>query len=220
MKSSASVKIETALEGKRKPRRSWAGSRSRGVSLLEILFVVAATLVLSAISAPKVLTIRKSLMSQSDARTISGETSLAKMRAASDFTHVRLHADFSGNFYELDVWNKGTSQWVTEQASVKMLPSVTLGFGSLANPPAGTQAILGQAKSCLNNAGTAIVNTACIVFNSRGIPVDSTGNPTATGAIYVTDGVSVYGITVSAMGLIQTWKCPANSTSAATWVKF
>ena len=190
--------------------------RQRGVSLLEVLFVASAALVLSAISVPKALTITKSLRSQSDARTISGDMSLAKMRAASDFTRVRLHADLSGNSYEVDVWNKTSSQWLTEQASVRTLPSVTMGYGNLTSPPTGTQTTLGQATACLNNSGTTMANTACIVFNSRGVPVDSFGTPTSTGAIYVTDGVSVYGVTVSAMGLIQTWKSPAASP---TWVK-
>jgi len=189
---------------------------ARGVSLLEVLFVVSAVLVLSATSVTKVLTIMKNLSSQSDARTISGDTSLAKMSAAANFTRVRIYANLTGNAYKVDVWNKTTSQWVTQQSSVKTLPHVTMGYGSLSSPPAGTQTTLGQASACLNNSGTTIANTACIVFNSRGISVDSTGSPTSTGAIYVTDGVSVYGITVSAMGLIQTWKSRASS---ATWAR-
>jgi Tfp pilus assembly protein FimT len=195
--------------------RRYAAS-PRGASLLEVLFVVSAALVLSAISVTKVLTITKNLSSQSDARTISGDTSLAKMSAASNFTRVRIYANLSGNAYEVDVWNKITSQWTTQQSSVRTLPHVTMGYGSLSSPPTGTQTTLGQAAACLNNSGTAIANTACIVFNSRGVPVDSTGSPTSAGAIYVTDGVSVYGITVSAMGLIQTWKSPASSS---TWVR-
>ncbi len=201
-------------------RLSWLGDRrhsaQRGVSLLEVLFVVSASLVLSVTSVPKTLSVMKNLRSQSDARTISGDVSLAKMRAASDFTRVRLHADLSGNFYQVDVWNKTSSQWVTEQASVKTLPSVTMGYGTLTTPPSGTQSTIGQATACLDNSGTAIANSACIIFNSRGIAVDTSGSPTSTGAIYVTDGVSVYGITVSSMGTIQTWK---TASSAANWTK-
>ena len=203
------------MESRDLGNRRYAAS-PRGASLLEVLFVVSAVLVLSAISVTKVLTITKNLSSQSDARTISGDTSLAKMSAASNFTRVRIYANLSGNAYEVDVWNKITSQWTTQQSSVRTLPHVTMGYGSLSSPPTGTQTTLGQAAACLNNSGTAIANTACIVFNSRGVPVDSTGSPTSAGAIYVTDGVSVYGITVSAMGLIQTWKSPASSS---TWVR-
>jgi len=209
---------ETTMVTNRGNPRS-GGSPQRGVSLVEVLFAVSAILVLSAASVPKALTITKSLSSQSDARTISGDTSLAKMSAAANFTRVRLYADLSGNSYEVDVWNKTTSQWVTQQSSVKTLPHVTMGYGTLTSAPTGTQTTLGQGPACLDNSGSTIANTACIVFNSRGVSVDSTGGPTATGAIYVTDGVSVYGITVSAMGLIQTWRSPVGTSGSAVWAK-
>ena len=44
----------------------------------------------------------------------------------------------------------------------------------------------------------AIANTACIMFNSRGVPIDSTFAPTGDDALYVTDGMAVYGVTVAA----------------------
>jgi Tfp pilus assembly protein FimT len=188
----------------------------RGVSLLELLFVVSSVLVLTATSVPKALTITKNLKSASDVRTISGDISLAKMRAAADFTRVRLHADLAGNAYQVDVWNKSSSTWVTEQSSVKTLPSVTMGYGNISSPPTGTQTTLGQASACLNNSGVTIANSACIIFNSRGVSVDTSGSPTSAGAVYVTDSVSVYVVTVSSMGLIQNWKTNAAS---ATWAR-
>ena len=60
-----------------------------------------------------------------------------------------------------------------------------------------------------------ITNTACIIFNSRGIPVDNTGSPTGLDAVYVTDGTSVYGITVAATGFIRTWQ--TNYSSTPSW---
>jgi hypothetical protein len=44
------------------------------------------------------------------------------------------------------------------------------------------------------------------MFNSRGIPVDSTGAPVASGALYLTDGSAVYGVTVAATGMIRLWR--------------
>jgi Tfp pilus assembly protein FimT len=189
----------------------------RGVSLLEIMFVVLATLVLAAIGVPKIMTVMKYLRAQSDARTIAGDISLTKMRASADFTKARIHADLSANTYQVDVWSKSGSTWVTEQSSVKTLTGVTIpataSLPSISAPP-NTQATFGQAAACLDDSGSAISNSACIVFNSRGIPVNSSGVPDGTGAIYVTDGASVYGVTVSAMGLIQTWR---SSATTATW---
>ena len=52
------------------------------------------------------------------------------------------------------------------------------------------------------------------MFNSRGIPVDATGAPTAVDALYLTDGTAVYGVTVSATSAIVLWRTlPATSPS-------
>jgi hypothetical protein len=82
-------------------------------------------------------------------------------------------------------------------------------------PPPNTQGTLGQAPACKNDAGTAIGNTACIVFSSRGLPIDSVGAPTAADAIYLTNGSVVYGITLAATGMIRTWR--TNDTSTPSW---
>jgi hypothetical protein len=55
------------------------------------------------------------------------------------------------------------------------------------------------------------------MFNSRGVPVDNTFAPTASDAVYVTDGSAVYGITVSATGMIRSWRTPP--AASPTWVK-
>jgi hypothetical protein len=86
----------------------------------------------------------------------------------------------------------------------------------LAAAPPNTQAAIAQAPQCLTTAGVAIANTACVVFNSRGIPIDTVLSPTAADALYVTDGTAVYGVTVAATGFIQLW---ASKTTAATWAK-
>jgi len=54
----------------------------------------------------------------------------------------------------------------------------------------------------------AILNTACLVFNSRGIPVDNNGVPTNLDAVYISDGTAVKAVTVSSTGLIGVWSTP------------
>jgi len=150
---------------------------------------------------------------------------LAKMRAASDFTQTRAYFDTSGQTFRIDVWNKPVSpatsgSWVTEGGTHNLSSGVTFGYGTLTSPPPNTQASLAQAPACRNDSGaspgtgTAIANTACIVFNSRGIPiVDSTGAPTASDAIYISDGATVYAVTIIATGMASTWSTPLGSPS-------
>lgn len=187
----------------------------RGFSMIELMIVVVAGIILTAMAVPTFRTIQRNLRTGGDARDINGQIVLAKMRAAADFTKTRVYADLSDQTFRIEAWKKsGGGSWGIEGATQRLSQDVTLGFGNLSSPPSGTQATIGQAPACLDNSGTAIANTACIVFNSRGIPVDSTGTPTAKDAIYITDGTSVYGLTVSPTGLIQEWR---SGTDATNW---
>ncbi len=189
----------------------------RGFSLIEMVIAVAIGLLIAGMAIPTLLTLKRNLRISGDAGDINGDVALAKMRAAAAFTKARVYADLSANTFRIEVWNKsGGGSWGTEGGTQALSPEVTWGFGTLNSPPAGTQAAIGQAPLCLNNTGNAIANTACIVFNSRGIPVDSTGTPTPNDALYITDGGLVYGVTVSATGLIQTWR---SGTNATNWKK-
>jgi hypothetical protein len=171
----------------------------------------------------------------------------AKLRAAADFTHARVYANLSGNTYHLEIWNKsgngGAGCWQTDgdtantctaaSSPVQYLSQgVTFGYGVIATPPANTETTIGQAPLCYTGyAGqatntTSVANTACIEFNSRGEPSDPApggsagaagGVPDATGALYVTDANSVYGVTQLASGLVQNWYAP--DTTTGTWQK-
>jgi prepilin-type N-terminal cleavage/methylation domain-containing protein len=208
----------------------YKGNGERGFTILELLLVVVVSTILVAFSVPKYLTIRNSLRVSGDIRSIAEITSQAKLRAASGFTHARVYADLSGNTFQQQVWNKANACWVLDtdatntcltftgsapSGSVTSLsPGDTFGFGTLTSPPG--QASMSQAAQCLDNSSGAISNTACIVFNSRGIPINaSTSAPIATDAFYVTNGTVVEAVTVSATASMQTWSTP--SGSPANW---
>ena len=44
------------------------------------------------------------------------------------------------------------------------------------------------------------------MFNSRGVPIDSSGAPLGTNAFYLTDGSAVYAVTVAATGMLRSWR--------------
>src|SRR5437867_1797740 len=187
-----------------------------GFSLLEMLFVVALIGLVSAMAVPMFGNTLANFRLSGDARSAANAVSLTKMRAASDFSRVRLYVDLDGRSHRLEAWDKTASHWTAEGGNTSLSTSVSFGFGVVGGAPPNTQATIGQAAQCKNDAGTNIGNTACIIFNSRGVPVDSTGAPTAIDALYVTDGTAVYGITVSATGMVRTWRTLPRSTP--TWV--
>jgi Tfp pilus assembly protein FimT len=205
-----------------------------GFSMLEIVIVLTVGIILTTMAIPKVVSLARGYRSVGDARSLNEEVSLAKMRAAATFAQARVFADLSTNQYRVEVWNRTQNCWVTDgdtqcsasysspntPPSTLLLTTVTFGVGSLSSPPPSTQSTLGQAPACQSDADTqgqsvgSIANSACVVFNSRGIPVDNTLAPTSSDALYVTDSSSVYGVTILPTGLIQTWRA---GLSSGTW---
>jgi type II secretory pathway pseudopilin PulG len=204
-----------------------------GFSLVEIMLVLVISITLVAIAVPRYAAMVASMRAAGDLRNLTGVTAQAKMRAAADFTRARVYADLNGGSFQLQIWNKASSGcWVAEAdttntcltytsgapsgAVTSLARGDTFGYGTLTAGPTPGQTTIGQAANCLDNSGTAIANTACIVFNSRGIPINgSTLAPVATGALYLTNGTVVDGLTISATGSIQTW---SQNASGSTWI--
>jgi prepilin-type N-terminal cleavage/methylation domain-containing protein len=192
-----------------------------GFSLIELMMVVGITAVIAAIGLPMMTTTYGSYRITGDVRSAANAIHLAKLRAAADFTKTRLYVDISGRTFRIEKWTAGSpGSWSTEGGLTYLSgSSETYGYGVVTTPPANTQGTLGQAPNCLTAAGVATGNTACVVFNSRGIPVTDkaggTGDPTNADAIYITDGSVVFGITVSATGVIQVWR--TNPTATPNW---
>jgi Tfp pilus assembly protein FimT len=189
-----------------------------GFSLIEVMFVSGLMAITSAIAVPMMSHSLGNFRLTGDARGIKNEIWLAKMQAAANFTRARLYVDLSTNSYRTETWRStGTPAWVAQGGTRQLASSAeSYGFGLVAAPPPNTQATITQAPPCRDAAGDAIANTACIVFNSRGIPVDQTGAPTAANAIYVTDGTAVFGTTVSATSIVQLWR--TNPSATPRWV--
>lgn len=198
----------------------------RGFTLIEMLMTLAIMGVIFAIALPMTSNALKSEKISGDARDISNDISVAKMRAAAKFTQARIYADLSGNQYRLQTCNDPTTlpcqAWTTDPTTnwVPLSSTTSFGFGSVASAPSNTQTTIAQATLCKDGSPLAdVANSACIIFNSRGIPVnpDSTGTPTGNYALYINDGTFCYGITIAATGFIRTWR--TNYTSTPTWVQ-
>lgn len=190
----------------------------RGYSLIEILMVVALTTIAAAMAVPMMSNSIGNFRLSGDARAVTSAVSLAKLRAASDFSQARVYVDLTGRSFHVEVWEKNPAGWLTEGGNTSLSTGVTFSFGATATAPPNS--VLAQAPACVTTAGVAIGNTACILFNSRGIPVDSAGvppnvgAPTGNDALYLTDGTAVYGLTLSATGLSKLYR---TNTSAVAW---
>ena len=187
-----------------------------GFSILELLATLAIVGVIASIALPSGTRTLNDLRLRGDARNLHNTVALAKMRAAARYSRERIYVDVSGNSYHLQYWDKTAGDWVNEDdGTIDLSSGVAFGYGALESPPPSTQSAIGQSPACLTKTNTSISNTACIVFNSRGIPVDSSGSPTGNSAFYITDGTGTYGITLSATPLIRLWWTKA---SEATWI--
>lgn len=180
--------------------------RESGFTILETVIVLGLIGVISVIAVPMFGSMISGFRLSGDARSVSNAVAVAKMRAASDFSRVRLYVDLSTRSHHIEAWDKTTSQWTVEGGSTYLSTNVSFGWGVVATPPPNTQSAIAQAPFCTDDAGVVIGNTACIMFNSRGVPIDSTFSPTAVDAVYLTDGTEVYGVTVAATGMLRMWR--------------
>ena len=219
----------------RKNDLTFRKSQQCGFSAVELLLVVAISIILVGIGIPVYVTVTSSMRAAGDLRNLAGVTAQAKMRAAADFTHARVYANLNGGSFQLQIWKKaGSGCWVADadttstcltyssgapSGSVTSLSQGdTFGYGTLTAGPTPGQTTIGQAGNCLDNSGATLANTACIVFNSRGIPVNATTlAPVATGALYLTNGTVVDGVTMSATGSFQTWSKNINASNS-NWI--
>jgi prepilin-type N-terminal cleavage/methylation domain-containing protein len=187
-----------------------------GFSLIELMATMILLVTMAAFILPFTKTTLSAMNLSSDARNVSGATALAKMRAAAEFSKARVRVDFASKTFWVERWQKTAPiGWVTEGVITALSANVNFSFAGATTPPPNTQAAIGQASACLDNAGVAIAGSGCIVFNSRGVPVDSLNVPTPNGAYYLMADQTVYGITTGAGGLIQLWQ---NNIVSNTWV--
>lgn len=221
---------------KRTLRMNKSKRAEAGFSLLEVLIVIAVMAVVAAMAIPTWQRMQKNARLNGDAHNLAGELSVAKLRAAANFTESRLFF-FTGTdntqYFRVDVWNKTLSSngcWVPDgkanpqsgdciTASTLtgnenfLSTGVSAGYGSLSTSPVASLAI-GQATNCMQGGtgpttgGSQISNTSCIQFNSRGVPT-----LTAASGMYITDGTRVYAITTNPMGMIHSYVIPASGGS-------
>ena len=110
------MKQSVAGETLKHQRVRGTGDRRNGFSLLEVLMVVGISTVVAAIAVPMMKNTIGDFKLSGDARGLTNAVSLAKLRAASDFSQSRLYVDRDARSYHVEVWAKTAvpPDWVTE----------------------------------------------------------------------------------------------------------
>jgi type II secretory pathway pseudopilin PulG len=206
----------------------WARPRQLGFSMIELMLVVTGIIILTAIAIPSVTGLTRSFRIGGDTRQIAAQLNLARLRAAAGYTHARLYVNLSTNTYHLEVWNKASTCWQTYEDSnactqttssvVPLAPGDTFGYGSIGTGPSGVAPA--QAPACISGVagpspGSTTSNTACIEFNSRTYPVDTTNKVVASDAIYIQNAEGYQAIAVSVSGQPAQYRY-----NGSAWVQF
>jgi prepilin-type N-terminal cleavage/methylation domain-containing protein len=201
--------------------RAHRAGAEHGFTLIEIAAGLAVVLIIAGIAVPYMSRTLGSMRLSGAARSISNGIQDVKLRSAAKFTRARLFVDKTGGTFHIEILDTSVTpaHWTVDGGTSYLPSSVTFGWASVASPPLNTQTTIGQAAACKDDNAVVINNTACILFNSRGIPVlDDAGlgyPPTSADAVYLTNSTEVYGVTVLATGFIGTWH---TSTTNPVWV--
>ena len=167
----------------------------RGYTLIEMMLAVGIIGVMAAMVIPITDTLIRGSRLRGDATVMRDLIGVAKMRASAQFTRARLFADLGnplanppvpGSFV-LQVWDKTANAWVNDGGLNPLSTGVCFGFAGLNAPPPNTQVNIVQSPLCTNGLTVAgpIANTACVTFNSRGLPVDAGGALYPRHALYI-----------------------------------
>ncbi len=187
---------------------------SAGFSAAELLIVLAIAGCVAAISIPASSGMVNEFSLSGDAHGVSNSLAQARMSAAANFSRARLVVDRVNNNYRIERWNKATSTWDAVSGTQPLGTLNAFTSGAATAPPPNSQVAVGQPTACLTPGGTAITGTSCVIFNSRGVPIDSTGAPTPAAVIYLSGPTAVYGVVISSTSQLAMWRI---SPTGATW---
>lgn len=171
--------------------------------MLELLVVISIIGIIAVMALPSAYTFVKGYRLHADASAIASQLNVTRFRATSQFTPYRLSIPPGTNLFEMDRLNTTYGSPTSEVAF-----GLSQGISFLTTCPVSAKP--GNIPSSFTAGSTAVY------FNTRGLPVNSTGTPSNNNVIYLKNDNDLYdAVTVSLGGRITVWNYNVATT---TWV--
>lgn len=184
------------------PKAANAGTNNaRGFTLLQLVVVVAIVVVITAVAVPSFISFSRPNRLRNDANALVSMITMARMRASSEFAHVQVictPAPTSGPaFCQLQSKPFNGTTWNSDNQTVYLSPGVSFGIPAStavsAYPPGQSSGAYQGDATQYTPIATSNTTTPVILFNSRGIPIDTVSfQPTPDYAFYLKDQVGSY----------------------------
>ena len=177
--------------------------KNQGFSMLELLVVIAIIGVIAAFALPSALTFVKGYRLHADASAIAAQLNVTRFRSTSQYKPYRLSVDVAAGSTSRQRLSTTYASPQTEESQL-----LQRGVRFLATCPVSAKP--GSIGSSVTAASSAIY------FNTRGLPVDSTGTTYNNNVFYLANDNDLYdAVTVSLGGKVTIWNY--NQTTS-TWV--
>lgn len=193
--------------------------RECGFSLLELLVVMVILGIIAAFALPSAFNSIKNYRLHSDATALSGYLNVARMRAAAKYAPYRVIVYISTRTYTMEklcgmtptsVDSACTSPYA--QFTTRQFEGGTqyamLGDSFLSCHPSGVTVLPGAIAADAAGCPSGGPDPVQIYFNTRGLPVNSSGNPLTNGGaiLYLSNQNNLIdAITISMGGRVAVW---------------
>lgn len=208
--------------------------REHGFSMLELLAALLIMGIVAAFAIPAAITAVKGYRLHADASALAGFLNVARMKAASQYAPYRVAFNTAAGQYSIEQlcgWNNSdpgcTAMGATAYSSLATpaidhkvgVQYMSAGDSLLSCRPAGVPAPSPAHPSpgSITADAAGCPATLYFYFNTRGSPVDNTGNPLNNGGVVVflqNQAQLLDAITVSVGGRVAVWNYAPSTT---TW---